>query len=290
MTRTTTYSSNDINECLHIEGMRALRMQNALRPRFGAQVPRFNADEPLIYDVYKDECEALNGATDDEQRFFDHNRYVMMGSVFYEEPGSVCILSPYFIRFEIDPQSFKSAKQLVPKIKKDVKRFLSAVQSKVPTVNMRPMNTEDAEKIGPDAAYVGYGIQELQRYMQWQGYLSIPEIFLQNPLGLINGDNLDFLISGFGPQYYFNFIPKDYAAEAASQCSYSQMSVDDFMQRVTGQPSMVQTSQEDYDAEKEDSNKMPSVDPISFEKLKESHKGLSLLEFYVPVVMEMTVE
>ena len=68
------------------------------------------------------------------------------------------------------------------------------------------------------------------------------------------------------------------------------MSVDDFMQRVTGHLSMVQTSQEDYDAEKEDSNKMPSVDPISFERLKESHKGLSLLEFYVPVVMEMTVE
>ena len=217
------------------------------------------------------------------------NRYLMMGSVFHDDGSKVRILSPYFIRFEIDPQTFKTDKKLIPKILKDVNRYTSFILSKVPTLTVRPMTTEDANLIAPQAAYVGYGIQELQKYMQWQGPVSVPEIFLQNPLGLITGDRLEFLLGGFSPQYYFNFIPKDYAAEAASQCSYSQMSVDDFMARVSGQQSVVQQAEIEHDS-KNDDDEFPKPDPISFEALKKEHKRLSLLEFYVPVVIEMDVE
>lgn len=106
------------------------------------------------------------------------NRYIMMGSVFHDDGRQVRILSPYFIRFEIDPQMFKTDKQLVPKILKDVKQYTSFILSKVPTLTLRTMTTEDANLIAPQAAYVGYGIQELQKYMQWKGPVSVPEIFL----------------------------------------------------------------------------------------------------------------
>lgn len=96
-------------------------------------------------------------------------------------------------------------------------------------------------------------------------------------------------MGGFSPQYYFNFIPKDYAAEAAAQCSYSQMSVDDFMARVSGQQSVVQSKEIEHESNNDD-DEFPKPEPISFEALKKEHKHLSLLEFYVPVVIEMDVD
>ena len=67
------------------------------------------------------------------------------------------------------------------------------------------------------------------------------------------------------------------------------MSVDDFMARVSGQQPLVLTEEIEHESDNDD-DEFPKPDPISFEALKKEHSGLSLLEFYVPVVIEMDVE
>ena len=63
----------------------------------------------------------------------------------------------------------------------------------------------DVEEVKKDVRAVGYGIQELQQFIDWNGECSVPEIFIQQTLGIIDGDELKLIIGGFGPQYLFQF-------------------------------------------------------------------------------------
>ena len=71
------------------------------------------------------------------------------------------------------------------------------------------------------------------------------------------------------------------------------MSVDDFMKATQDRLGMIHNSDEekpDVVAAESDSMTCPKIDPMSYEKLNERFNKLSLLEFYVPVVVELSIE
>jgi hypothetical protein len=242
-------------------------------------------ETPLLYNTEEDECELLNGNDDD----FRDSKFVAVGSVFSQEENTLHVLTPYFVKISIDPVMNRNEKVLVNKIKKDVLRIVKPVTKRIHDGAVRLMSMTDVDEVKQDVRAVGYGIQELQQFIDWNGECSVPEIFIQQTLGIIDGDELKLIIGGFGPQYYFNFIPKDYAREAQNQCSYSQMSLDDFMKKAKGEEAMqpVKVEQKSYGDEQEDENECPDVIFTSYKTLCEEHKNLSLLEFYVPVVIDI---
>jgi hypothetical protein len=72
------------------------------------------------------------------------------------------------------------------------------------------------------------------------------------------------------------------------------MSVDDFMKATQDRLGMIHNSDEDEKpdivAAESDSMACPKIDPRTYEKLNERFKKLSLLEVYVPVVVELSIE
>ena len=153
------------------------------------------------------------------------------------------------------------------------------------------MTRDDAETIQDNVRGIGYGVQETQPLVGWEGEKTTSEILLQELLCMEGKDGLEFLLGGFGPQYFYDFIPKDYAAEAQAQCSYSQMSLDDFMKATQDRLGLLQKDVEKEEADiVNDSMACPLIEPMTYEKLNERFKKLSLLEFYVPVVVELQIE
>lgn len=167
-------TSSSIDECLHIEALNVLQKQQRA---INAPVREFPADEPLIYDTLERESELLNMNTEEPDRFFQR-RYLMLGSVFSETSTTIKLLTPYFIKFSIDPQHFKSSKKLAQKVKADALSIANEALSQLKEGRISLMNKNDVNDIANQVIEVGYGIQELQRYMQWSGDRSVPEIFL----------------------------------------------------------------------------------------------------------------
>lgn len=167
-------TSSSIDECLHIEALNMLQKQQRA---INAPVREFPADEPLIYDTLERESELLNMNTEEPDRFFQR-RYLMLGSVFSETSTTIKLLTPYFIKFSIDPRHFKSSKKLAQKVKADALSIANEALSQLKEGRISLMNKNDVNDIANQVIEVGYGIQELQRYMQWSGDRSVPEIFL----------------------------------------------------------------------------------------------------------------
>lgn len=242
-------------------------------------------ETPLLYNTEDDACELLNGNDDN----FRDSKYIAVGSVFSQDEHTLHVLTPYFVKICIDPVMNRNEKALIKKIYKDVMRIVKPVTSRIHDGGIRVMTSTDVQEVKQQVRAVGYGIQELQQFICWQGACSVPEIFIQETLGIIDGDELKLIIGGFGPQYYFNFIPKDYSREAQNQCSYSQMTLDDFLKKARGEEALqpVQVEQKSYGDEPEEENDCPDVVLTSYKTLCEEHKNLSLLEFYVPVVIDI---
>jgi hypothetical protein len=124
------------------------------------------------------------------------------------------ILTPYFVRIEIDPLFNKDGKALMKKVRKDVNKLTKFLKNEMGEGTIRMMTRDDAEIIQYDIRGIGYGVQETQPLVGWEGEKTTSEILLQELICMEGKDGLEFLLGGFGPQYFYDFIPKDYAAEA----------------------------------------------------------------------------
>ena len=201
------------------------------------------------------------------------------------------ILTPYFVRIEMDPLFNKDGKTLLKKVKKDVTRLTKFLKNELGEGTIRMLTREDAEIIQHDVRGIGYGVQETQQLVGWEGDKTTSEIMLQELLCMEGENGIEFLLGGFGPQYFYDFIPKDYAAEAQAECSYSQLSLDDFMKATQDPMGLIGKESNDADivAAESDSMACPLIEPIPFDNFIDRFKKLSLVEFYVPVVVEFEI-
>ena len=152
--------------------------------------------------------------TNDDVTDYYSGCYVPLGSVFYQTDELMRILTPYFVRIEIDPLFNKDSKALMKKVRKDVNKLTKFLKNEIGEGTIRMMTRDDAEIIQHDVRGIGYGVQETQPLVGWEGEKTTSEILLQELICMEGKDSLEFLLGGFGPQYFYDFIPKDYAAEA----------------------------------------------------------------------------
>lgn len=100
----------------------------------GDAVPEHNtsdgipAGSVLAYDTETDSLEIVSELND---KYYERERYIILGCLMRNsEWNKARILSPYFLRVNIDPKTFKTGKQLSKKLNSSVKDFTKWVVDK----------------------------------------------------------------------------------------------------------------------------------------------------------------
>lgn len=265
----------------------------------GDSVPEHNTTDDIPLGtvlVYDNETKSLEIAGDDEDKYYDFNRFLILGSLMRNsEWNKARVLSPYFLKITIDPKEFKTGKQLIKKINTSIKELTKQLTDKITKdeLTVSIMDAEDTMTINSDLRVFTDQLDSISSYASANEQLSA---ILRDQSIVYDDDGAVFLLGGFGPDYYAKMLDcADFTKEYCKQSSYSKMSTEEFLARARGEEQKPEEDEPTTDGEQTPNLEAKKTDGelnvrINYKDFREKYPKVDVFEFWCPIVFTVKID